>query len=117
MKLQPIRQRITCLLRQIEFASGQRPSPESRRATWRRTWAARGTLEFLDPKGSFEPVYVTTRTISTEGLDFRSARMPKRGCRVLLNLQTDEGQLRIPATVVHSTTSVGMPITGVAFDL
>ena len=117
MKLQPIRERITRLLEQIELLTWQRQSPEIRRGTWRRTWGAPGTLEFVDPNGSFESLYVTTRSISTEGLDFRSPRMPKPGGKVLINLETDEGELQIPATVIHSTQSVGMPITGVIFDL
>jgi len=50
-------------------------------------------------------------------LDFHSPRMLKRGSKILINLQSEEGELQIPATVIHSTESVGMPITRVIFDL
>ena len=112
-----VRNRVQCLLEQIERYTGQKQAPEIRRATWRRVWATSGTVEFVDFKGYYEPLYITTYTISAHGLDFRSPRRPKPGCKVLINLQTDEGELQIPATVMHSTESVGMPVTGVSFDL
>ena len=109
--------RIEHLLEQIELATGQEPLSEARRASWRYTWAAHVAIEFVDPNDSSDPLHVTTRTIFAHGLDFRSPRILERGCKVLITLQTDEGELQIPATVMHSTTSVGMPIVGVKFDL
>ena len=101
-----VRIRIQWLLEQIERRSGQEQIPEIRRAVWRRMWAAPGTVEFVDFKDYSEPVCITTRTISGRGLDFRSSRMPKSGCKLLISLKTDDGALQIPATVVHSTESV-----------
>ena len=75
------------------------------------------TVKLLDSNGSPEPLYVNTRTICAEGLDFHSPHELKHGCKVLMTLETDEGELQIPATVVHLTQSVGMPIVGVRFDL
>ena len=107
------------LLGQIKLAAGQEEVevPEAKRACWRYTWVAPGTVEFVDSKDSFEPLYITTSTISAQSLSFRSPRTFERGCKVLINLETDEGELKIPATVMHSTESVGMPIVGVTFDL
>ncbi len=105
------------LLEQIELASGQKQIPIAKRATWRHRWVTPATVEFVDSKDSSEPLYVTTRSISAQGLDFRSARMLDRGCKVLISLETDEGELQIRATVMHSTESVGMPVIGVTFDL
>jgi len=105
------------LLEQIQRSTGQTPEAEAKRATWRYKWAAPATVEFVDPKDSSGPVCITTRTISAQGLDFCSPNRPKPGCKVLINLETDEGELQIPATVVYCTESVGMPSVGVRFDL
>ena len=105
------------LLEQIEFATGLQQVPIAKRATWRHRWVGPVTVEFVNSKGSSESLYAATRSISAQGLDFRSPRMLKRGCKVLICLATHEGQLQIPATVMHSTESVGMPIIGVTFDL
>ena len=112
-----IKKRLDRLLKQIEFSTGQKQIPDAKRTPWRYTWVVPATAEFVDPKGSSEPLYITTRAISAEGMDFHSPRMLERGSKVLINLQTDEGQLQIPATVIHSTPSVGMPLVGVTFDL
>ena len=108
---------INRLLEQIEQASEQKPLSEARRASWRYTWATTATVELVDPEGPSEPLYVTTKSISAHSLDFRSPRALERGCKVMITLDTDQAQLRIPATVMHSTGSVGMPIIGVEFDL
>ena len=103
-------------LEQIELVTGQEQVPIAKRASWRYQWVTPVTVEFVDSKDSSEPLYATTRSISAQGLDFRSPRMLERGSKVLISLETDEGQLQIPATVMHSTESVGMPVTGVTFD-
>ncbi len=107
------------LLGQIKLAAGQEEVEVSgaKRACWRYRWVVPGTIVFVDSKDSSRLLFITTSTISAEGLDFRSSRILERGCKVLINLETDEGELRIPGTVIHSRESVGMPITGVTFDL
>jgi len=112
-----LKERINRLLEQTELATGQEPLSEARRASWRYTLLAPATVEFVDPVDSPKLLYVTTRTITAHSLDFRSPSVLERGQKLLITLDTDEGQLRIPATVVHSTESVGMPIVGVEFDL
>lgn len=105
------------LLQQIKLYTGQEEVSLAKRDTGWHMWATPATVEFVDPKYSSEPLYITTRTISAQGLDFRSPRRLKRGCKVLITLETAEGQTQIPATVMDSTESIGMPIVGVAFDL
>ena len=104
-------------LEQIEFATEKEQVPIAKRAVWRHKWVTPVMVEFVNSKGSSELLYVVTRTISAEGLDFRSPRMLERGLKVLIFLETEEAQLQIPATVMHSTESVGMPIIGVKFHL
>jgi len=71
----------------------------------------------LAPDDSSEPLFVTLGHISRDGLDFRSSRRLQPGQKVLVTLETDEGELQIPATVVHSTESVVRFVVGVKFDL
>ena len=111
-----VKKDIERLSAQIELSSGQKPASEYRRAPWRHKWTAPATVEPISLNDSSEPLYVTICTISAHGLDFRSPRMFERGCKVLITLETDKGELQIPATVIHSTESVGMPIVGVSFD-
>ena len=114
-----VKKRRNRLLGQIKLAAGQKEVevPEAKRACWRYRWVVPGTIVFVDSKDSSRLLFITTSTISAEGLDFRSPRILEPGCKVLITLETDEGQMQIPATVTHSTESVGMPIVGVAFDL
>ena len=115
-KVAEVTKSIERLLAQIELSTGQKPASEYRRVPWRYRWVTPATVEVVDSKGPAELLYITTRSISTEGLDFRSSRILELGCKVLITLETDEGQIQIPAIVKHSTESVGMPIVGVAFD-
>ncbi len=105
------------LLEQIKLSAGQGQVPDAKRAAWRYAWVASARVELVDSGDSSEPLYITIRNISTEGLDFHSPHAFEPDCKVLIILETDEGELQIPATVMHSTESVGMPITGVRFDL
>ena len=117
MSATEIKESIKRLLEQIERSTKQRNLDDARRTSWRYMWAAAGTVELIDSKDSAKPLYITTHCISAESLDFHSPRTLERGCKVLINLETDEGQLQIPATVVHCTPSVGKPLVGVNFDL
>ncbi len=112
-----LRNRVQGLLQQIELSTGQEQLPEMKRACTRYSWIAPATIEFIDHKDFSEPVFITTRPISAQSLEFRSSCMAKPGCEVLINLETDIGQLRIPATVIHSIASVGMSITAVKFHI
>ncbi len=105
------------LLEQIECATGQKPAPEAKRASFRYIWPAHATVELVDPDNSSEPVFVTLGHISRDGLGFRSSRRLKVDQKVLVTLETDEGELQIPATVAHSTGSVAGFVVGVKFDL
>lgn len=117
MNAMETRKHIRSLLDWIELCTGRTQAPEIKRSCSRYTWIAPGTVEFDGTKDSSEPLYITTRNISGQSLGFRSPCMLQPSSKVFINLQTHEGQLRIPATVVHSTPSVGMPIIGVSFNL
>ena len=107
------------LLEQLGIDTGQSPTevPEDKRNARRYKWLTFGTVAFVDYKDYSEPLRITTYTISVNGLDFRSPRLLEPDCKVLITLDTDEGELRIPATVVRSTPSIGLPTVGVRFDL
>ena len=112
--------RIERLLEEIGRSSGQRELEEARRKDWRYTWAVPATVQVVDSddsQGSSEPLYVTTHNISTENMDFYSPQELDLGCKVIVTLQTEEGQLSIPGTVLHSISSVGKPLVAVTFDL
>ena len=104
------------LLEQIEHSTGQTPEADAKRVSWRYEWVAPATVELVD---STESLFVTIQSISAQGLGFCSPRTFEPGCKLVITIETDEGDdlLRIPATVIHSRESVGMPIVGVAFDL
>ena len=105
------------LLEEIERTTEQTPVSDARRASFRYVWPGHATVEFVDPDNWFEPLLVTVGHISRDGLDFRSPRRFQVDQKLLITLDTDEGQLQIPATVIHSTQSVVKFATGVMFDL
>ena len=111
-----VKKHLNRLFGQIKLAAGQKEVkvPEAKRSSWRYEWAAPATVELVD---SIESLFVTIQSISAQGLGFCLPRTFEPGCKVLITLETDEGELRIPATVIHSRESVGMPTVGVAFDL
>ena len=104
------------LLEQIERSTGQTPEADAKRASWRYEWVVPATVELAD---SPESLFVTIQSISAQGLGFCSPRTFEPGCKLIITIETDEGDdlLRIPATVIHSRESIGMPIVGVSFDL
>ena len=112
-----MREQIKRLLEQIKSSSNQTPQSDARRASFRYNWPGHAMVELVDPDTSSEPLFVTVGHLSQDGLEFRSSHELKPGQKVLVTLETDEGQLQIPATVVHSTQSVGRPIIAVKFDL
>ena len=105
------------LLEEIERTTEQTPVSDTRRASFRYVWPGHATVEFVDPDNVSEPLLVTVGHISRDGLDFRSQRRFQVDQKVLITLETNEGQLQIPATVVYSTQSVVKFATGVMFDL
>ncbi len=112
-----VRKRINRLLEQIKRSTNQEPGSDARRASFRYAWPARATVELVVRDNSSEPLFVSLGHISRDGLDFRSSRRLQPEQKVLVTLETDEGELQIPATVVHSTESVVRFVLGVKFDL
>ena len=105
------------LMEQIERSATQKPQEDARRASFRYAWPVQATIELVDADDSSEPLFVTVGHISRDGSDFRSSRELEPGQKVLVTLETDQGQLQIPATVVHSTQSIVKFIIGVKFNL
>ena len=112
-----LRESIIRLLEQIERTTGQKPQPDARRASFRYAWPVQATIELVDADDSSEPLFVTVGHISRDGSDFRSSRELEPDEKVLVTLETDQGQLQIPATVVHSTQSIVKFVIGVKFNL
>ena len=106
------------LLRHIETYTGQREKSEWRRANYRLTWQVPAQVETLDSNETSKPVYVRIGTISPGGIDFLSPHTLRRGQKVLITLEADNGEVEISGTVVHSTDWFGCKDKlGVKFDL
>ncbi len=104
------------LLEEIERTTGQTPVSEAKRGSFRYVRLAPATIKLVDSQSPSEPLLVTVANISRDGLDFRSSRRFQLQEKVLISLETDEGELQIPATVVHSTESGVRFVVGVRFD-
>ena len=115
-KVTELKKHINRLLEQIELSTNQKPGPDARRASFRYTWPAHASVKLVGPDDSSEPLFVTLGHISRDGLDFRSSRRLQPDQKVLVTVETDEGELQIPATVVHSTESVVGFVVAVKFD-
>jgi len=87
------------------------------RDKWRLDFAVPGIVEIKDPRRHYEPIYITTRDISAEGLGFLSKTrlIPKQ--KVLVTLEIENSHVDISAIVAHCTCTVGMYKVGVKFDL
>jgi c-di-GMP-binding flagellar brake protein YcgR len=105
------------LIDQMRASSEQPDRSDGRRGQWRLILASPGIVEIEDTEGSDEPIYVTTRDISTEGLGFLTRKQLEEGQKLIMNIETDLGEVEIPATVMHCTQTVGMFKVGVKFDL
>ena len=104
------------LLEEIERTTEQTAVSEARRASFRYIWLAPITVKLVDSQSPSEPLLVTLGRISRYGLDFRSSQRLEVDQKVLVGLDTDEGELQIPSTVVHSSESVAGFTVGVKFD-
>ena len=116
-KVTEVEELVNRLLEQIERSSNQAAQSDARRASFRYVWPGHATVQPLDPDDSSEPLLVTVAHITRDSLDFRSPRRFQIDQKVLITLETDQGQLQIPATVVHTTESVVKFIIGVKFNL
>ena len=105
------------LLRHIKFRTGQRDKSEWRRDNFRFIWQVPAQVQLLDPDEGSEPIDVWTRTISASGIDFRSPRSLKRGQKVLITIEADDGHVQIRGTVMHSTDLISRHKVGVSLDL
>ena len=116
-KVTEARDRITRFFEQIERSRNGVPGPDARRTSFRYTWPTHATVRFVEPDEPSEPLFVTVSHISEDGLDFRCSRRLPLEQKLLVSMDTDEGEVQIAATVVHSTESVAGFVVGVRFDL
>ena len=106
------------LLNSIELSTGQKQVSDVRRAFWRYDWVGSATVKCMNPDGSSELLYVSVSRVSMRGLEFRCSSDLKCGDKLMITLLvSEEDDLEIPATVKHSTASVGRNVIGVEFDL
>jgi hypothetical protein len=112
-----MREQIDSLLDQIEQSLHAGTQIDGRRASFRCVWPGHATVQLVDSNGSSEPLLVTVGHISRDSLDFRSPQRFKIDQKLLITLETNQGQLQIPTTVMHTTESVIKFIIGVKFDL
>ncbi len=113
-----VRNLVQSLLGHIKNCTGLKEKSEWRRASFRFIWSAPAKVDLFDHNDFSDPLYVRTGTVSAHGMDFLSPRGLKRGQRVLITLEADNGEVQIPATVVHSTDWFGCKEkVGVKFDL
>ncbi len=98
--------------------SCEQPEPSGdRREKWRLMFATLGVVEVEENAAVNDPIYITTRDISPEGLGFLTQKKLEPGRKLILNVETDIGDVEVPGTVVHCTGTVGMFKIGVKFDL
>lgn len=112
-----MREQIDSLLDQIEQPLHAGAQTDGRRDSFRYVWPGHATVQLVGSNGSSEPLLVTVGHISRNSLDFRSSQRFKIDQKLLIILETDQGQLQIPATVMHTTESVLKFVIGVKFDL
>jgi hypothetical protein len=105
------------LVEQLRAISQEPERSDDRRGRWRLMFATLGVIEVEENAGSNDPVYITTRDISDDGLGFLTRNKLDPGQKLLMNMETDLGDVEVPATVVHCTGTVGMFKIGVKFDL
>jgi len=112
------RDQMARFVEQIEHQTSQEQRPDYRRGLWRLLYIAPGTVELEEPLSSGEAIYMTSRDISVEGMGFVSHSSFKKGQRIVITLDTPEGQLEIRGSVMHSkpTISMGTYVTGVKFE-
>ena len=111
-----IRAGLEKLLEYIERSTNQKPLDEARRNCWRYAWPAPAVVKLVetdDSEESSEPLYSTAHNISAEGMDFYSPRELEMSTKVVVTLETEDGHLSIPATVLNSISSVGKPLVSI----
>ncbi len=105
------------LVEQLRDAYPQSILPEYRRNHFRLVMALPARVEIKENKGTNDLIYVTTCDISTDGLGFLSPKSLKPKQKLVVNIETEIGEVEVPATVIHCTGTVGMNKVGVKFDL
>ncbi len=95
------------IIQLIKEATLQEEGTDGRRGHWRLEYGTPGIIVPEQDANLFEPIYVTTRDISLEGVGFFSTHRLRPGQRILITVETDFGDLEVPAKVVHTNGTVG----------
>jgi hypothetical protein len=105
------------LVEQLRATSEPPDQSGDRRGGWRLMFAVLGVIEVEENIGNNNPIFITTHDISDEGLCFLTHNKLEIGQKLLMNMETDLGDVEVSATVIHCTGTVGMYKIGVKFDL
>ena len=100
--------------------TNQHASSEVKRGQWRMTYVADGQVNVAceDNESEEEPIYITTKDISVNGLGFMTKKKFQRGQKLIIRIEVDEGEeIELEGVVVHCTASVGMYKVGVKLSL
>jgi hypothetical protein len=104
------------VVEQLKSSPLQNALPERRRNRWWMTYHTPGTVEMGDGSGNLQPIYMAIHDISMEGLGFLSHKPLISGQKLVINLETDNGEIEVCDTVVHCTETLGKFKIGVKFD-
>jgi len=105
------------LVEQLRTSTSQNEQSEWRRKCWRMKFEAPGMAALECSSITDDPIYLTTHDINPDGLGFLCHHKLTIGQKLIINIETENGEIEIPATVMHCTTTVGMFKVGVHFDL
>lgn len=111
------REQMEYVIEQIKQTTESSDIPDKRRANWRLMYGMQGTVMEEDQVNGTDPIYVTTRDISVEGLGFLTSHKLERGQHLVITIDTEFGDLEVTGQVVHSTRTIGGFKVGVRFDI
>jgi len=106
------------LIEQLRNTTGQNHTTDiGKRERWRMIFGTLGVARPDEDENS-DPIFITTRDISEVGLGFMTRRVLEPGRQLVVDIETDEGEIEVVGTVVHCTRSVGeMMKIGLKFNL
>jgi len=105
------------VVKQMKKAAKAVEKSEWRRKHWRLNVDVPGTVEMQENPKTADPLTITTRNISEEGLGFWSDQPIPKGCKILATIETDQGTVEVRGSITHCTGIIGRFMVGVLFDL
>jgi hypothetical protein len=104
------------LIEQLQPSTSQTHPSDGKRKNWRRIYETPGTLELKSNLGNSDPIFISIRDINKEGLGFFSRCRLIVGQKFIINMAIGDGEIEVPAAVIHCTETFGMFKVGVKFD-